>query len=298
MSVEYVPSSSIDDLEERLALAAATTNPYSNKRRFGPLSRKAPSATSRVLLAEESRSSSSGRHSSDMPKAILASNVSAAREASIQRRKFRLNWFEQNMPPIQFMSMSFSMFLIVSVLGYQLGFLDTFRQCKIMAYGSILYFGTDSVLEILVFDRWSYILHHIVALGAFYFIGNAEEFGYSAPYIEMGSNVLMWMEISTVFLNIRRCVAPPLPMVMLMLYVCWTPDTPSALPYSLVPSLLLTPSRLAHTLTIHSTHRPPQPPYQVAGAKEVDAHRGHLQRGKHRGRRDRRRASREQEEPV
>lgn len=107
------------------------------------------------------------------------------------------------MPQLEFWSVSFSTFLIVSITGLQLGLLDTFYTCRVMACGGLVYFVVDSILDVFVLDQFNYLLHHVVALGAFYFIGNAEALGYSVAYMQTGSLILLWLEVSTVLLNIR-----------------------------------------------------------------------------------------------
>jgi hypothetical protein len=185
---EFKPSSSIDDALIREKLASnPEINPYSNNRRKVDKMGRALKVPKEIV---------------DEDKNIVGS-PKTPREASIARRKARAQWFLENLPPLEFLSLTFSTYLCSLIFAGHMGWIEIFLMTRLMTYGGVFYFSADSIIEIFVLDRWTYIAHHIVAFVSFWVIYHSEEYGYTADTLHRYMPTLGWFEISTILLNIR-----------------------------------------------------------------------------------------------
>lgn len=96
----------------------------------------------------------------------------------------RQKWTSENLPPLEYLSLSFSAFLCIMILANYLLGMDAYHVCTIMSRGAMFYFTADSFLEVFVLNRFKYIFHHAVALGLFLIIARVEQLGYSRAECE------------------------------------------------------------------------------------------------------------------
>jgi len=174
MSVPYTRSSAIDDFELR-EREKVKLNPFSNDR---------------VVSKNQMRSAPENPKESQ--------SVFAERE----------EWTKKHLPPLEFLSLSFSTYLLVLMHMNSRGMLPTYRTCELMRNGSFFYLTADSFLEIYVLDRFKYIFHHVIALTVFVLIGSAEALQayYPIEDVEAYLPVFYWFEVSTMLLNVRSLV--------------------------------------------------------------------------------------------
>jgi len=174
MSVPYTRSSAIDDhaLREK---TRGIRNPFSNDRVFPK------QKATKVEIQEETHE-----------------QVIARREA----------WAKKNLPPLEYLSLAFSTYLIVLMTINTRGMLHTYRTCKLMRNGGLLYITADTFLEVYVLGRYKYIFHHVIALIVFVLIGSAEPLKayYPIEDVEAYLPVFYWFEISTMLLNVRSLI--------------------------------------------------------------------------------------------
>ena len=162
---EFKPSSSIDDALIREKLASnPEINPYSNNRRKVDKMGRALKIPKEIVDEDTN----------------IVGSPKTPREASIARRKARAQWFLENLPPLEFLSLTFSTYLCSLIFAGHMEWIEIFLMTRLMTYGGVFYFSVDSIIEIFVLDRWTYIAHHIVAFVSFWVIYHSEEYGYTA----------------------------------------------------------------------------------------------------------------------
>lgn len=186
MSVPFVPSSSIDDAEARNK-HNGIHNPYSNDRVI-------KRANDPTLWKEVKKEDSTTSNNDLIPK-----------ESDMKSRQ---EWANKNLPPLEYLSLSFSSYLLVLMyLNLHKG-QDTVYTCTLISRGGYFYFTFDSILEIFVLNRYKYIFHHIIALIIFTMIGSVEQLHpfYTLDMAQSFMPILAVFEVSTILLNIRSLV--------------------------------------------------------------------------------------------